>query len=180
MIGGPGQADGRPGRGLEVAPHGCRVDRSDAQGARYRSTPFGELEALQVGVQPGTSPGEGTTRVDDGEVTLGTDVPDHPQQDGPLVTTPAPDARPDRTRGGARDAVGATEVVGGEPDTRSSAVHSTPMRHDAGPEAPSAVLTTGVSPSCWAVSGRMSIFHPVNLAARRAFWPSLPMASDSW
>ena len=26
----------------------------------------------------------------------------------------------------------------------------------------------------------MSIFQPVSLAARRAFWPSLPMASDSW
>ncbi|MEY9942437.1 hypothetical protein ABH932_007226 [Streptacidiphilus sp. MAP5-52] len=30
------------------------------------------------------------------------------------------------------------------------------------------------------VSGRMSIRHPVSRAARRAFWPSLPMASDSW
>ena len=30
------------------------------------------------------------------------------------------------------------------------------------------------------LSGWMSIFAPVNLAARRAFWPSLPMASDSW
>ena len=26
----------------------------------------------------------------------------------------------------------------------------------------------------------MSIFQPVSLAARRAFWPSLPMARDSW
>ena len=26
----------------------------------------------------------------------------------------------------------------------------------------------------------MSIFQPVSFAARRAFWPSLPMASDSW
>ena len=31
-----------------------------------------------------------------------------------------------------------------------------------------------------AVSGWISIFAPVSLAARRAFWPSLPMASDSW
>jgi hypothetical protein len=31
-----------------------------------------------------------------------------------------------------------------------------------------------------AVSGRMSIRQPVSLAARRAFWPSLPIASESW
>ena len=30
------------------------------------------------------------------------------------------------------------------------------------------------------VSGRMSMRHPVSLAARRAFWPSLPMARLSW
>lgn len=30
------------------------------------------------------------------------------------------------------------------------------------------------------VSGRMSIFHPVRRAARRAFCPSLPIAKDSW
>jgi hypothetical protein len=29
------------------------------------------------------------------------------------------------------------------------------------------------------VSGWMSIFAPVSFAARRAFWPSLPIASDS-
>ena len=31
-----------------------------------------------------------------------------------------------------------------------------------------------------AASETMSIRQPVSLAARRAFWPSLPMASDSW
>ena len=31
-----------------------------------------------------------------------------------------------------------------------------------------------------AVSGRMSMRQPVSLAARRAFCPSLPMASESW
>jgi hypothetical protein len=30
------------------------------------------------------------------------------------------------------------------------------------------------------VSGRMSIRHPVSRAASRAFWPSLPIASESW
>ncbi len=31
-----------------------------------------------------------------------------------------------------------------------------------------------------AASDRMSIFQPVSRAASRAFWPSLPMASDNW
>lgn len=31
-----------------------------------------------------------------------------------------------------------------------------------------------------AVSGLMSMRHPVSRAASRAFWPSRPMASDSW
>ena len=31
-----------------------------------------------------------------------------------------------------------------------------------------------------AVSETMSIFQPVSRAASRAFWPSLPIASDSW
>jgi hypothetical protein len=31
-----------------------------------------------------------------------------------------------------------------------------------------------------ASSERMSMRHPVSRAASRAFWPSLPMASDSW
>lgn len=38
---------------------------------------------------------------------------------------------------------------------------------------------SGYSPAC-SVSGRMSIRQPVRRAARRAFWPSLPIASDSW
>jgi hypothetical protein len=33
---------------------------------------------------------------------------------------------------------------------------------------------------CCSVSGRMSIRQPVSRAASRAFWPSLPIASDSW
>jgi hypothetical protein len=31
-----------------------------------------------------------------------------------------------------------------------------------------------------AVSDRMSIRQPVSFAANRAFWPSLPIASESW
>lgn len=153
---------------LERPQDGRRVERADAQGAGERSSPFGELEALQVGVQPGTSPGEGTVLVDDGEVPLVAHDTHHPQQDVLLVPPPASDARPHRTRDGTRDAFGATCAVVGEPDTWSSTGQSSAPRHETGPEASSAV------------SGRMSIFHPVSLAARRAFCPSLPIARDSW
>ncbi len=36
------------------------------------------------------------------------------------------------------------------------------------------------SAGCCSVSGRMSMRQPVRRAARRAFWPSLPIARDSW
>src|SRR5699024_12517549 len=39
---------------------------------------------------------------------------------------------------------------------------------------------TAVAPSRPGVSGRISIFQPVSRAARRAFCPSLPIASESW
>lgn len=52
------------------------------------------------------------------------------------------------------------------------------------------VVYSSVSPSEWsadsaiflacASADSMPIFQPVSLAARRAFWPSLPMARDSW
>jgi hypothetical protein len=45
-------------------------------------------------------------------------------------------------------------------------------RHPPGP----AVQPCG----CCSVSGRMSIRQPVSRAASRAFWPSLPIASESW
>ena len=151
-----------------MPPDGRRVERTGAQGTRERSSPFGELEALQGGVHPGTPPGKGTAHVDDGEVSLVGLHVHHPQQDGLLVAPPAPDARPHRTREGTRDALGATCAVVGEPDPRSSTRQSSVPRHETGPGASSAV------------SDRMSIFQPVSFAARRAFCPSLPIASDSW
>ena len=43
---------------------------------------------------------------------------------------------------------------------------------------PGAALPGAALPG--AVSATMSIFQPVSRAASRAFWPSLPIASDSW
>jgi hypothetical protein len=151
-----------------VSPDGRRVERPRAQGAGERTSSFGELETLQVGVHPGTSAHEGTAGVDDGEVSLVALHAHHPQQDALLVASPAPHARPHRTRDGTRDALGATCAVIGEPDPWSSTRQSSAPCHEAGPGTSSAV------------SDRMSIFQPVSLAASRAFCPSLPIASDSW
>ncbi len=41
-------------------------------------------------------------------------------------------------------------------------------------------VDAGAGTASRVTSGRMSIRQPVSRAARRAFWPSLPMASDSW
>ena len=91
---------------------------------------------------------------------------DQPQQNGPGPTTSTPRARAyglwpyhvPGCRQAALDHVQSTLLV----------LRSPPNGHDGVP--------TG-SPS---VSGRMSIRQPVSLAARRAFWPSLPIASESW
>lgn len=63
-------------------------------------------------------------------------------------------------------------------DARSYGFHLTPAFHLASPRA-GASRKARVDQSR-TLSGWMSIFAPVSLAARRAFWPSLPIASDSW
>lgn len=55
-------ATGRPG--LEVLANRRDVEGSHAQGTRERSTPFGEIEARQVGMQPRTATGSAATPVD--------------------------------------------------------------------------------------------------------------------
>jgi len=108
-------------RRLEERPDGCQVQRPRAQGTRERSTPFGEIEAPQVGVQPRTPTGSGALRVDDdrGRTLVTTDL-DHSQQDGPKASFPAPHARSQRTceRGRSRThgVVGAVCSTFGEPD----------------------------------------------------------------
>jgi hypothetical protein len=52
---------------LEVLTDRGDVERPGAQGTRERSTPFGEIEALQIGMQPSTPTRSGTLLVDDGE-----------------------------------------------------------------------------------------------------------------
>src|SRR5207248_3998249 len=69
------------------------------------------------------------------------------------------------------------------PTRRSSDLHAgpdrlalPPLRTTSPSMGRSHSAAIGPSPSL----GLMSIRKPVSLAARRAFWPSRPMASDSW
>ena len=96
----------------------------------------------------------------DDKVAAHTGSEDHSQECRPAIRPTTPDA-------------GAHRVAGPE---------SSPV----GPHQSTAYGRRGAS---WAlvgacavpsVSGRMSIRQPVSFAASRAFWPSRPMASDSW
>jgi hypothetical protein len=155
-----GHRNGRRSTGpvLEVLPDVVQVDRTGAQGTWYRSTPFGQVEALQVGMQPSTTSREGTVRVDDRSGHVPDHHPDHPQQGRPLVLDPATHAGPHRAHEGIRGALGAAGGLFREPDPWSSTWKSSAPAHGRGPEASSS-----------ASSGRMSIFQPVSFAARRAF-----------
>ena len=91
---------------LEVLPHGGDVERTSAQSTRESTTPFGEVEALRVGVQPGSPTRSVTARVHHGKISLTEDDTDDPQQSGPLATSPAPHARAHRTLGRIRGEAG--------------------------------------------------------------------------
>jgi len=56
----------------------------------------------------------------------------------------------------------------------------TPGANGVVPPSPGVVVDDVPQSSSRIESGWMSIRAPVSFAARRAFWPSLPMASDSW
>ena len=60
----------------------------------------------------------------------------------------------------------------------SSHLQSTPSGPAARPAVQALAALAGWAG--WAASETMSIRHPVSFAARRAFWPSLPIARDSW
>ena len=85
---------------------------------------------------------------------------DHSQKCRPAIRPTTPDA-------------GAHRVSG--PESSPVGLHQSTAYGRRG--ASSALVGACAVPS---VSGRMSIRQPVSFAASRAFWPSRPMASDSW
>ena len=144
------------------------------QGPRERSAPLGGVQAGLFGVQPGTATGQPAIGIGDdglGSVDLGHD---HSYQDGPVALLSA-------THAGSNRLLSEPGVVSG------SGEHVTGLGQSSAPTAV-AIPWASRGPSHRLVgdgaegstSGRMSIRHPVSLAARRAFCPSLPMARDSW
>jgi len=119
--------------GLEVPTDRRGVERSGTQRARERSTTFGELEAVQVGVQPCAPPGQGRRPVEDGEVSLTACDQDDPHQVGPLAPFPAPHARADRA-GPHRDrspgSITTVCTAFGEPDPWPSLAESSAPTHE--------------------------------------------------
>ena len=141
---------------------------------------------------------EPVARVGLGDLTVTDPHRDHSQEDGPMRTDPAPDARSHRPLEGL---VLGRRLPGRLTGLRQSSASAAPnlpggrrvhpargvatRRHAEAPPARARAGAPGVpggSPgaSPGATSGLMSIRQPVSLAASRAFCPSLPMARESW
>lgn len=111
-------------------------------------------------MQPGAAPRSAALGVEDhGRAVL--PLPEnHPQEGRPAIRPTAPDARSHRA-----------------PGPESSPVGPHQSTAYAGSGVSAAPAEAGAAPS---VSDRMSMRQPVSLAASRAFWPSRPMARESW
>jgi hypothetical protein len=171
-----------------VYPDRLRIERTaQAQGPGERSTAHGEFETGRIAMQPRTAPAQPVARIGDhgpAAVDLGRH---HSQQDGPVSTLPAPQAHPLRLPSGALGHAGLSDRATGRTQSSPTAdrfipryLRVDPRDHpaaDPSAAAPDPVWPSSRSPS---VSGRMSIRQPVSFAASRAFWPSLPIASESW
>jgi hypothetical protein len=131
------------------------------QGPRERARALGACQARRSRVQVRSAAGESTGRVGDDP----SGIRDHPDQFGHIVPLAAADA-------GAL-AAGRSDVGRVYPSAHPrSSTAVPPSAADAG---------FGPPPdAAGAVSGRMSMRQPVSRAARRAFWPSRPMARESW
>ena len=142
-------------------PHRGEIERSgQAQGPGERPPLLGEVDAAWVGVHGGTSARQAAGRVRDQSVP----VTDDAQQGGLRRPLPATHTGADRARQASHVRVYRL--------TPSATLPGCLPGYEASPGA-----GCGDVPS---VSLWMSIRHPVRRAARRAFCPSLPMASDSW
>ena len=148
---------------VDVPPHQGVVERSgQAQGPGERSPTLGEVEAGGRGVDVRPSAGLPCLGVGEQDSIDG----DQAQQVGLDGRDPAPDTRADGTRRTHR---------------RSDVVESTASGQASSPPFTAAVsAAVACSSATGAASERMSMRQPVSRAASRAFWPSLPMARESW
>ena len=130
------------------------------QRAAERLAADGEVEARDVGMQPGATPRTTALGIgnDDGTAVLPTPE-NHSQEVRPAIRPTTPDAR-----------------AHGPGGPESSPVGS----HQSSAYAGSGASTASPAGRAGSVSGRMSMRQPVSFAASLAFCPSRPMASDSW
>ena len=142
---------------LERPAEAGAVERSlGPQRPGQSSSSVGQLDALERGVQVRPAPRQPSSPVDDHLATNRYD----PKEVGLRRALPAP--RTGADRGGTL------------PDRRVYSYRVYPT------SPPAAAAGGGVSPPTGSASDRMSIRQLVSRAASRAFWPSLPIASDSW
>jgi len=141
-----------------------------AQCPRERPAPLRLLEAFPAEMQVGAPARQLRTGIrDDGAVSA-----HHTQQIGFGRTDPAPDTRPDRRHGHGR------QGPSGHSGRKLTAPGHRPCRRVQLERRRSAPVFPAAAGSATWVSGRISIFQPVSRCASRAFWPSFPIASDSW
>jgi hypothetical protein len=153
------RAGRRTGRGRsdagEIRAYGGEVHAAAGrpQGTGERAAALRLVEAGERGVQRRAATGQPAPGVGEQDQRLRRPggVRNHPQQPVSLVLAAAADAGADR-RGAAQPTCSGC---------------------------PSGAEGSGLAPLS-SVSAWMSIRQPVSRAARRAFCPSLPMASDSW
>jgi hypothetical protein len=143
-----------------------------------------QLQALEVGMQPSAAPRHRAVVVEDHDRCAVDLHRDQPQQNRSCPTSSASQARAQGLT--LHDVAGCCRAALDPVHSTLSRVARAPTRHGGEPDgassAPALVADEGAAAAaCWiSVSGRMSIRHPVSFAASRAFWPSLPIARDSW
>lgn len=144
-------------------PHGRGVERTrDPQGPRERPPALGELDARGVAVHVGTTSLQPAAEVGHALRTC------HHDTDQLRLGRPGPASH----TGAGRDRARSHGRVYPEPAAGGSTQAAQLRAARAAPAPPSC--------SSGAASLRMSMRQPVSRAARRAFWPSLPMARLSW
>ena len=188
--------------GVEVGQDRCHVGPvGQAQCPDERLAADGLLEAVGGRVQPCATPRHPVRRIR-GEADIAAVLPrqrNHSKERRPAIRAAAAHTHPGRLAAGGGPGSRQRHRRDSPPITESSPVgwhlvYPRPGRRDhprrprhwpslSRRAEPTATSRPGVEGDGWSpagMSGRMSIRQPVSLAARRTFWPSLPMASDSW
>jgi hypothetical protein len=160
-------------------------DTGDAQRAPEGAPTLRQREASRIGMHVGSPTRQFASRIGEEAVFSSAPDRDHAQQLGGRSTLPATHTGAHRPRASYhRESL---PPPTGDLTAASGGVIQPPNRWERARRCVHSELASGSgtpplgrASEGFSVSGRMSIRHPVNLAASRAFWPSRPMARDSW